>query len=65
MTTQLPTREENREAASTLFEFGAGALRAGDRQMAKILLCVAEEVFKEADEPRNAAKARDLRSSIT
>ena len=64
MTAQSPTREENREAASSLFEFGAGALRAKDYQMANMLLAVAEKVSEEAGDPHNAAKARELRSSI-
>ena len=64
MSTSPLSATENALAASSLFESGAGALRAKDYQMAKILLATAEQIWDEAGQPLQAVKARVLRDSI-
>jgi hypothetical protein len=51
-------------AASSLFEIGIGVLRGNDKQMAKTLIGVAEKLWENASDTRNAKKARELYQSM-
>jgi hypothetical protein len=49
-----------KDAASSLFEMGAGARRANDIVMASILIGVAQKLWEESKDSESAGKARGL-----
>jgi hypothetical protein len=55
---------EINDAASSLFEIGLGVLRGNDKKMAKTLIGVAEKLWENASDSRNAEKARELYQSM-
>jgi hypothetical protein len=55
---------EASDAASSLFEIGIGVLRGNDKQMGKTLIGVAEKLWENAGDTRNARMARELYQSM-